>query len=498
MRTTVRLGWVILGFMFCLCLVALEGRPEKWVFPFRILDKDSASPELLRRVLDLRINGNPTEIESLVEKQERLGKPSPLGRNFVLSFQLNEYNQGVRDCFSYFAHRILDPRDTLMVLTPLKSYHIRVQGNKEAVVADVETLLKEDSQVFTKDKKIAERKLKNMLDQLEDIMSDRSRSSGFNVQKYKDINRFLNVFPQEFQKYRNLFLIPHVGKYSQILKPFRMLEGERWWIHFQQRETSDLVSKTGQVINRINDYFKEDVSHYSRMISHVESLLDLLQSFPVEQILDPLIDYNFCFNVVLFGGMSSQENEPVIGESASLLSIMGDISRKCGGRIITTIDAKDGLKELEKYQNSYFELDFQYEGRGKAMDIVLLYENKKHDLVYKKKMTAEEIDDWDRYLKTEKIAIEGVVVDGNMIKFSIRSFSLDEKNKIGMIRVSLTLIDGQGLNRFESARTLRASEKSVSISLLLPVELKGNFHLLIQAIDIIGNRLTRSESTICL
>jgi hypothetical protein len=196
--------------------------------------------------------------------------------------------------------------------------------------------------------------------------------------------------------------------------------------------------------------------------------------------------------------MKSDDMDFAFQESSGLINIMGDICRRCGGKSMVTVDPKDGLKEIEKNSNLYYELFFTHDGQIESKNVVVLAEDEKNALIYKNNFTSEEIEELVQYLKNEKIRIENYSLQGKMLGFSLRAFKQEGNDKIGMVKVSVILSNESGATVFHSTRVLRASKEMVSLSLPLPAEHSGNFQLRILAIDLIANRLASWESEIKL
>ena len=491
------------GPRICLLIVflfihfGLVGEEIKLVLPIRVINKIHGAEKVNPQDFKLFINGSSREVVDVVEKVLKIKDGSDLGRSFVLSFYISEYDSQVFDLISYFTHQVLSPGDRLMVLSPLKSYSIKVIPNKVKLVMDIEKRLKTDYAFFKKNEFAAEKKLMNLIDRLKTTMADRSRSSDFEVQRYKAINMFLYEYPQEFKIYRNLYLLPHVGKYNQILKTFKNQDGEIWWIHFHQRQASNLVSITKNMVNQINNYFREYVSTFSRMISRLEDLLNISEAFPTDRLLKDMVDHNVCYNTVFFGGLKSTQPETLSQESSGLIKLLGDISRSCGGRSIINIDPVNGLKVIENHPNAYYALAYTFNGLVESKTIKVQWGNKK-DLVYKTHFDIEEIKQLIHYHQHEKIKVEGFLIQGRQIRFCIKNFEREMKTKVGIIKVGIVLQHQSGKKVYENTKTLRALKDKISLSLNLPDENEGDFNLKITVTDMVANRQAVFEHLILL
>ncbi len=488
---------ICLLIVFLFIRFGLAGEEMKLVLPIRVIDKILETEKVNPQDFKLFINGSSREIIDVIKKVHKIKGGSNLGRNFVLSFYISEYDNKIFDLISYFVHHLLSPRDRLIILSPLKSYRIKVIPNKVKLVMDIENRLKTDYAFFKKNEFAAEKKLINSINRLKTAMADRSRSSDFEVQRYKAINMFLYEYPHEFQIYRNLYLLPRVGKYNQILKTLKNQDGEIWWIHFHQRQTGNLIPITKNMVNQINNYFREYVSTFSRLISHLEDLLNISEAFPTDPLLKDMVDNNVCYNTVYFGGLKNMQPETLSRGSSGLITLLGDISRSCGGRSIININPDDGLKVIENHPNTYYELTYNFNGLVEPKTIKIHWENKKN-LVYKTHFDIEEIEQLIQYHQHEKIKIEGFSIKGRKIRFCIKNFEREAKTKVGIIKVGIDLQHQSGIKVYENTKTLRALKEKISLSLNLPDEYEGNLNLKITVTDLIANRQADFEYQILL
>ena len=477
--------------------VFLFGQEIQMELPVKYGGGGRLTTKPLIRDFELVINNVPTPILDLIECRDALKEPGDLKRNIVLSFQVTEYNQRIAGAIAHFVYRILQPGDHLIVLSPLKSHPINIGSNKEKVVLDIENVLKPECESFRKYHVAAEKKLKSMLNKLNQVIRDDSRSSGYDVQRYKDINMFLNVYPQEIEKYGRTYLIPRIEKYNQILEQFTGRGGIRWWIHFHQRETGDLLSATRRMINRINTYFKDHVAHFSRLISNLENALNLSESFPSQRMQKSLVGGNVCYNVVFFGGLKHSQQDTLPANSAGLIKKMADISRNCGGRPVVSVDPEDGIREIEDHTFSFLKLVYRFNGRTEPKSISINWANQ-NKLVYKETFTAEEIGARVNFLKHEMVSINDFIVKERRVSFSISRFKQNVQQQVGILKVRISLKDSKGNVHYRKEKILRATRDRITLTFELPGAGERFLYLKIGVIDLIGNNRTVMKKVVGL
>jgi hypothetical protein len=477
--------------------VFLFGQEIQMELPVKYQSGGRQATKPLMRDFELIINNVPRPILNLIECRDVLKEAGDLKRNIVLSFHVSEYNQRIAGAIAHFVYRILQPGDHLIVLSPLKSHPVNIGGNKEKVILDIENVLKPECESFRKYHVAAEKKLKSMLHKLNQVIKDDSRSSSYDVQRYKDINMFLNVYPQEIEKYGRTYLIPRIEKYNQILEQFTGRGGIRWWIHFHQRETGDLLSATRRMINRINDYFKDHVAHFSRLISNLEHALNLSESFPSQRMQNSLVGENVCYNVVFFGGAKNSQQDTLLANSTGFVKEMADVSRNCGGRTVVSVDPQDGIREIEDHTFSFLKLVYRFNGRTEPKSISVNWANQ-NKLVYKETFTAEEIGARINFLKHEMVSINDFILKERKVSFSISRFKLETRQQVGILKVRISLKDSRGKVHYGMEKILRATRDRITLALELPATGERILNLKIGVIDLIGNNRTVIEKVVGL
>ena len=126
--------------------------------PVRVFEGKQPVTNLQGKDFHLIINHQQQEILKAEKKITSLDqRPDFLGRNFVLSFHMTEYGNQVEEAISYFVTEILDTTDLLILMTPLKIYRINVSPNKGKMRADIERLVRQDSDEFKKRLNAAEK-----------------------------------------------------------------------------------------------------------------------------------------------------------------------------------------------------------------------------------------------------------------------------------------------------------------------------------------------------
>ena len=443
---------------------------------------------LVKDDFKLFINDRPRGIAGVIEHRRSMGQPTGLGRNFILSFHINEYGKKLAEGVSYFVTEILNNTDMLFIITPLKIYRINVSRNKLKMLRDIETLVSRDCDIYNKDRIKFEKNLETKLNEVRRVFVNPNDPPG----PFAAISGFLKSYPKEFMDFTAHFLLPDIGKYRQAIDSLGEREGERWCIHFQQREVYSLFFKTRQIVRLIKTGFSS--SSLKNLIRNnlekLEKQLVLSGTELAQPFLETVLGSNINCSVVFFGSL----NEKSSGSGQMGIFYPGEILRRTavgtGGKAVETMDPLQGVRDIRDHTDHCYELFFNFNGIIEEKRVRVALEDKNHALSYKKKFGKQEIESLVRYLSEEKVKIVDVMLkEGRRLSFSIESFKLRayKRKKYGMLKVSIRLHDRWGESVYASGRTLRVSEKKVKVSHTFPLENRGEYLLIISVTDLIRN-----------
>jgi hypothetical protein len=469
--------------------------------PFRVADKLYRFKPLTKTDIKLMINGQPGEIVDLVEKEKSISSTPDLGRSFILSFHINEYSKKIADAVSCFATDVLIYSDMLFIVTPLSIYRVTVSRNKLKLIRNIEELVKRDCQSFNKKKIQAEKNLENMMSNLKSIYVNPYIASF-----YMATSNFLKRYPSEFMNYNHRYLLPDIGKYKKVNEFLGVREGERWCIHFQQREMYSLLFKTKQFFRRLKQVYAQVISMRSPITSYFsmfERELARLDSYPARTLLDIFLEGNINYNCIFFGSISERRiNEGQI-TSPYLEKILKDTALASGGKAVETTNPLAGVRDIVRHQDHYYEAVFDFDGKIEEKHMQIILKGSRSKPSFREKFTKKELQSIIHYLSTEKVMIKDFTSAGRTITFIITSFELQERDEeplepFGILRVRIQLHNPEGERVYTSERILRTheskdeliDENTVRITNLFPAQHKGKFLVIISITDLIRNSFT--------
>lgn len=506
---------ILYPWVFCLTFSTLLPATNKKTLslPVRIIENAQESEELTKTDIKFLINGNLQKVTGLIRKNRSLSHVPDLGRHFILSFHNVTGTKTIENLIAYFITEILDPKDSLIILSPITAYRIPVTRDKEKMIMDISRLLDKDCSLHERDRISAEKKLENGLHRLNTIATDRAEnfSSGEAERSdqvlaqatnlttnYKAIYQVLLNFPQNFSRFKDQYLLPGIVKHNKINEFLGTKPGEKWWIHFQQREDIRIIQKARAAGRNLNAYIsKHETGSLARTmqksISDLEKQLLISESIPQEEILDSLLGKNICYNVVFFGSIKSDEAHTSFKETSDLHSVLRRIARYSGGKAVVATDPEKGLNEIKKHSDRYYDLVFELDRNTGELKFHISSEGSHHKFSYKQNFSKEEMDEWIRSIGEKKVQIQDFSLDKRAIHFSIGSFMQNRDKQFGLLKVRLRLIDKNNAQIYKTENTLRASEERVTVSVPMPLDYRGRFRLSIEVFDLLANNSSTSE-----
>ena len=465
--------------------------------PVRVISQGESPGEyeknLNKNDFQLRINGEKKPLVDFFRKKRSVDSISDQ-RQFVLSFDAVDYDQPLADTVSHFVYQILTPSDQLLIRSPLNTYRINTESNKEEVIQYIKTILEKDMNQWKENKAASLNNLNKLIENLEKKLD--SKKGGL-----RSVLFFINHYANEWRKFDKGFLLANLEQYSDITSLLAQKRGEKWLIHFQERDLLPMLARYQQIARRIKKYLSALPKDYEDKVPLIRNSLDKIEQsmvfsadFPIQKLLNILLGVNISYNVIFF---STQGQESGSGDSVSpgYERILKDISRATGGISLISphTNLVQHLEAITQHVDFYYELIFTFAGEPEDKHIEVEVAPGS-SVYYKKKFRKEELKwlmDWVK----EEIGLSGFALDGHQLSVTISGFKMDaikdangQAVPTGIIKVEIRLIDNQSTTVYETGNTLKTNDKSFHVSLTLPSEFNGYFKLSITAIDLVANQ----------
>lgn len=463
---------------------------------------DTQFNPLNKENLFLFINGIRREINHIETRTRRIEKTSDLARHFVLSFHMDGFERKIMEGVKYFIDHILDRSDSLTVLTPLKSYPMKMSSGKAAVFDAIEELLKKDCNSYRLKRAILIKRLEKEIFQLQRL----TWADAVYLNARAIIINFFNFSRQAIKDLKDHFLSPY-SEYHQVANKLPLRgQGEAWWIHFQQRVFEPFPPRLKNIVNRWITYQNAGRSIISGgyKFKQLAKKMPISPEFPGPIFLEALLKKNICFNVICWGNIDYQNSNPLDNPQPEIEDIFETITRSSGGKTIITPLARQGLIELQQHVARFSYLAFPYNGIIESKNIHLVPANQQQPgsipFSYPKQLEKDELQSLLKELSREKVRILNFDLKGYRVVFGVTAFHRNEPDIIGLLKIRAELYNEHEETRpvFKGVNTLHAKKEKIHISIPLPKSHKGRFKLRISVCDLIANQLDVLERRITL
>jgi len=457
---TVLYSFFLLLISISILFTTLSAENEKlFRLPFRISEGVDKFKPLTREDVQLLINEQPREIKDLIERETSISMLPDIGRSFILSFNILDYNKKVADGVSYLVTENLNTSDILFLMTPVTVYRFPVSRNKLKMVGDIEKLVKKDIEFYRQRYNARLQDMESQITLLKKAIED-----PYTYGIYQPVVDFLKNYPQEVSNYAKMFLLPDISKYQQVLQFLGQREGERWCIHFQDRGMYGGFIRAREVIHELKTTFSH--SEYSspvvnNAISSFEQMMGQYEAIDPAPLLNACYSGEITYNTVFTGTYTRKEGDV----SQSFFNFFENIYRQAairtGGTCPEIEDITGAVRDIIDHRDHFYQIIYTFDGQVAEKNIRITVNGTNTSPDYKKTYTKEEIETFLYYLTVEKVSISEFSLNARKLSFAITSFKLQDldKNPFGILRVRIQLHDEWGEKLYLSERILRTSDK---------------------------------------
>ncbi len=259
--------------------------------------------------------------------------------NYILVFQVTEFNSEIASTVEYFFNKILQPQDQLSIVTPQKAYSYSYQTRK---MHTKEELIKLTKNIFKRDITIGAAQynqiLEAMIQTVLEIGGGTESSSGSNRSDLRS----------QLIKYRQLIKeMYHIRKlnndlFQKFAEYFKNKKGKNYLYIFYQRELKVVPARDAMENLRNNPDFRFDVME----VFGIEFGKEFLDIKMLKQILkESAVTLNFIYIKKKERRRRGMEMKEFSGDIFNLLS---KLSKATGGEVIATSKPEKALKKIVK------------------------------------------------------------------------------------------------------------------------------------------------------
>jgi len=302
-----------------------------------------------------------------IKKQEGEQQFSPkITRNFVLLFEITEYLPKIEKSIDYFFNYVIQPGDSLMVITPMKTYNFKSEAiiklPKDIIINQLKGKLRKDTKLGNSEYWSVIKDLKtNLLDpnldteaKLQNYESNLHRLEGMRSINGKKLLEFASYLKSlKGQKHVFLFyqkeLIPKID-YKAIM----------------QIESINQIPEVTMKLYELFDFYKRDVAFDVDRVKQAFS--------------DSLISIHFLLITAKRPQMQNLAYSDLIKmeeQTEDIYSAFSEMAKATGGLIDSSANATVSFEKAVKASENYYLLyyspkNYELNGKFKAIKVKLI------------------------------------------------------------------------------------------------------------------------------
>lgn len=312
-----------------------------------------------------------------IKKQEGEQQFSPkVTRNFVLLFEITEYLPKIEKTIDYFFNYVIQPGDSLMVITPMKTYNFKSEAIKKLPKDIIIDQLKGK---LRKDTKLGNSEYWSLISDLKAIMSDSDLDLEVKLQNYESSLHILD----SMRSINGKKLLDFAGY-------LKSLEGQKHVFLFYQKE---LIPK---IDYRTIMQLESNNQNHPDLIMKLYELFDFYKrdiAFDVDKVKqafsDSLISIHFLLITTQRPQMQSLEYSNTIRmeeQTEDIFSAFSEMAKATGGLVDSSANAVVSFEKAVEASENYYLLYYSpknYEITGKFKTIKVKLKNMKYSITHR-------------------------------------------------------------------------------------------------------------------
>lgn len=216
--------------------------------------------------------------DTIQKKEERKKYKPETFRTFYLFFEVSEYNPKLERSIDYFVKDVLLPTDSLVIVSPLKTYKLKNEGlklkSREQIADELKSLIRKDAVMGNSEYRSAVKDLENITKALIAKLVGPTAEPGsklnpqntYSIMSYTglELEELLTLYAGLLQKLEVLRQVDEL-KIMDFAKYLKQAEGQKTVFLFYQREYIPQIEPRilNQVMSAYQNYDGVDISHFT-------------------------------------------------------------------------------------------------------------------------------------------------------------------------------------------------------------------------------------------
>ena len=366
--------------------------------PVRVMDGKNFVKDLNAQDFEIYEDGELQKIGAFylvhntkLEKQEASSWSSPnTSRRFYMLFQFLDYNPQMEQAIGYFFNTVMQPNDTLTVMTPLKRYDLSREALKnqppEKLSRDLQSVVRRDTKIGAGDYNSAISELKKIVRSISSAAGGGSAMSGIeSTDTGSDFGLELNLprYKETLQRLDELRIV-NEQKFFSFAAQMKRQPGQKVVFMFYQREFRPEIESS--ILNRLVSMYQDQPN----ILSAVQDLFSMYSrdvQMNVKRLSQAYSDASIMFNFIFM----HKEPENVRGinmreQSEDIFNTFAEVAQATGGIVDSSQNPSSGFRAAADACSDYYLLIYNpanYAGDGKFKNITVKVKGKEYKLIHR-------------------------------------------------------------------------------------------------------------------
>ena len=472
--------------------------------PVRVLLKGQAVRGLTKDDFEVYENGVKQTITHVEIVSQRISAPAglapvagrpvetpkPKKRVFLILLSVFDYTENVGKAIDYLYRDIFRPGDRVLVVSETQVLNADPGKTIEEAAIDLKESLKQFRAISTARTLKVFRDLRYEADQLIRALEETSIPS---IDIEQAVLRYVNNYRMAWKNYCLQYLKPDLGFYENLVGRIRTMEGEKWAICLQQREMFPQTKNWSRLDRDLRVWLAQQIDPQLLVRARtIQIALDELNreynvtgTVPTEPLRDVFLRAGIPFHLILMKSMRVAEDEDLelkeVGQDYE--DALKQISRATGGYLAFNNQPLEALKEAEQVEDYHYVL--VYAGRN-------LGSQAKREINVKVLKENVEVISLKTYVPPgpPPLAITDFRAGSGTVSFAIGRYRMTggSDGRQGQAEVRITIYDASSKVVFDEGKVLDLIKKETKISLNFSRLGRGEFFIIIRAIDKLTNQ----------
>ena len=441
-------------------------------------------------ILRKKISSQSIELDS---ERKQFYEP----RLFSLVFSLVQYNRDLEDGLIHIFDKVLKKSDKLLILINNKMFSFNDLKKKDEAFKFIKKHLKNEGL-------IARARLTSTLSKVQRNLAYELSIASLKP-KFYTISDYLEHYLRTFKNYKRDFLTADINKYYNFSKYLEKIKMKKWVISFYQVELfPQLSGKMNSILESIRGYIERwrmstdpETLYFARQMERLiarvirEQSADI--SFDTEEITKLFYKVNTTFHSVLIPSRIHMESQNFEYKrlSTSLENNLREITKKTGGKLITTTNLGDAIETISESQDIVYMITYAPETESFRGKLNVKVGNKEYKVLYDDNVRAGYLKEYlkKRAKKHKIVEIDKISFEKKQLSIKLKNYKIDRSGneKKGKINIRIIVKDGNNVI-FNENKIVLPGKKEINVEIGFDWIKKGQYDLLIDIKDLLTDR----------